>query len=50
MQPHHIALGIFALILIYALWNFTSKGHKVWVPSKGPKLKGRYERCYNFSN
>jgi hypothetical protein len=26
------------------------KGHKVWVPSKGPKLKRRYERCYNFSN
>jgi hypothetical protein len=26
------------------------KGHKVWVPSKGPKLKVRYERCYNFSN
>jgi hypothetical protein len=26
------------------------KGHKVWIPSKGPKLRGRYERCYNFSN
>jgi len=25
------------------------KGHKVWIPGKGPKLKGRYERCYNFS-
>ena len=26
------------------------KGHKVWIPGKGPKLRGRYERCYNFSN
>jgi hypothetical protein len=26
-----------------------TKGHKVWIPGKGPKLKGRYERCYNFS-
>jgi len=26
------------------------KGHKVWIPGKGKKLRGRYERCYNFSN
>jgi hypothetical protein len=26
------------------------KGHKVWIPGKGGKLKSRYERCYNFSN
>jgi len=26
------------------------KGHKVWIPNKGPRLRGRYERCYNFSN
>jgi len=26
------------------------KGHKVWIPGKGKKLKSRYERCYNFSN
>jgi hypothetical protein len=26
------------------------KGHKVWIPGKGSKLKGKYERCYNFSN
>jgi len=26
------------------------KGHKVWIPGKRGKLKGRYERCYNFSN
>jgi len=26
------------------------KGHKVWIPSKGKKLRSRYERCYDFSN
>jgi hypothetical protein len=26
------------------------KGHKVWIPGKGKKLKPKYERCYNFQS